>query len=86
MRCVAQGHIDTQLGGAGDQRSNLSITGHPALPPKLLPPLLELCHQLALYDPLSGRVIFYKSERSSWDVKGVLLFYFWCGLCCAFRL
>ena len=25
-KCLAQGHIDTQLGGAGDRTSNLSVT------------------------------------------------------------
>ena len=32
MRCLAQGHLDTQLGGAGNRTSNLAITGQPALP------------------------------------------------------
>jgi hypothetical protein len=33
VRCLAQGHLDTQLGGAGDQTSNLLVTSQPALPP-----------------------------------------------------
>ena len=34
-RCLAQGHLDTpQLGGAGDQTSNLTVTGQPAVPPE----------------------------------------------------
>ena len=33
MRLV-QGHLDTQLGGAGDQTSNLQVTIQPALPPE----------------------------------------------------
>ena len=36
VRCVAQGHLDTMLGGAGDQTSNLPVTSQPALPPELL--------------------------------------------------
>ena len=26
VKCLAQGHINTQLGGAGDRTSNLSVT------------------------------------------------------------
>ena len=35
MRRLAQGHLHTQLGGAGDQTSNLPVSSHPALPPEL---------------------------------------------------
>ena len=28
MRCLAQGHLDTQLGGAGARTSNLPVTTH----------------------------------------------------------
>ena len=35
MKCLAQGHLDTQLGGAGDQASNHPLTSPPALPPEL---------------------------------------------------
>ena len=38
MRRLAQGHHDTQLGGAGDRTSNLAVTSQPALPPELTPP------------------------------------------------
>ena len=32
VRCLAQGHLNTHLGGAGDQTSNLPVTSRPALP------------------------------------------------------
>ena len=39
VRCLAQGHLDYQLGGAGDRTtSNLVVTSQPTLPPELLPP------------------------------------------------
>ena len=38
MGRLAQGRLDTQLGGAGDRTSNLPVTSQPALPPELLPP------------------------------------------------
>ena len=34
--CLAHGHLDTQLEGAGDWTSNLPVTSQPALPPELL--------------------------------------------------
>ena len=34
VRRLAQGHLVTQLGGAGDQTSNLPVTSQPALPPE----------------------------------------------------
>ena len=34
VRCLAQGHVDIQLGGAGDRTSNLPVTSQPALPPE----------------------------------------------------
>ena len=34
VRCLAQGHLDTQLGGAWDRTSDLSVTTQPALPPE----------------------------------------------------
>ena len=37
-RRLAQGHLDTQLGGAGDRTSDLPVTRQPALPPELLSP------------------------------------------------
>ena len=37
VRYLAHGHLDTQLGGAGDQTSNLAVTSQPAVPPELLP-------------------------------------------------
>ena len=40
VRCLAQGHLDTQLGGARDRTSNLAVASQPALPPTLLPPHL----------------------------------------------
>ena len=33
-RCIAQGHLDTQLGGAGDLTNYLPVTSQPALPPE----------------------------------------------------
>jgi hypothetical protein len=33
VRRLAQGHLDTQLGGAGDRASSLQVSGPPALPP-----------------------------------------------------
>ena len=38
MRHLAQGHHNTQLGGAGDLTSHLAVTSHPALPLELMPP------------------------------------------------
>ena len=29
MRCLAHGHLDTQLGGAGDRTSDLAVTSQP---------------------------------------------------------
>ena len=42
VRRFAQGHLDAQLGGAGDRTRNLLFTSRPALPPELLP-TLTLC-------------------------------------------
>ena len=36
VRRLAQGHLDPQLGGAGDLTSNLPVTSQPTLPPELL--------------------------------------------------
>ena len=36
VRCLAQGHLDTQLGGAGYQTNNLVVASQPAIPPELL--------------------------------------------------
>ena len=33
LRCLAQGHLDTQLSGAGDRTGNLPVTSQLALPP-----------------------------------------------------
>ena len=38
MRCLAHGHLDTLLRGAGDRTSNLPVTSQAALPPELLAP------------------------------------------------
>ena len=46
VRRLAQGHLDTQLGGAGDQTSNLLVTSQPALHPELLPPTNLQAHVL----------------------------------------
>ena len=35
---LAQGHLDTQRGGAGERTSNLPVTSQPAPPPEPLPP------------------------------------------------
>ena len=42
MRHLAQGHLDTQLGGTGDRTSNLWVTSQPPLPP--LPPHTDPVH------------------------------------------
>ena len=34
VRRLAQGHLDTQLGGAGNWTSNLQVTSRPAVPPE----------------------------------------------------
>ena len=34
MRCLAQGHCDPQVGGAGDRTSNLQVISETALPPE----------------------------------------------------
>ena len=44
MRHLAQGHLDTQIGGAGDQTSNLPVTSQPALPPELLSPTTTMLY------------------------------------------
>ena len=36
VRCLAQGHLNTHLGGAWDRTSNLLVTREPTLPPELL--------------------------------------------------
>ena len=38
VRCLAQGHLNKQLGGEGDRASYRPVTSQPALPPMLLPP------------------------------------------------
>ena len=40
MRRLAQAHLDTQLGGAGDRTSNLPVTSQPTLPPEATATLL----------------------------------------------
>ena len=35
VRRLAQGHLNTQLGGAGDRTSNLPVTSQPSLTPKV---------------------------------------------------
>ena len=37
-RCLAQSHLDTRLGGAGDRTGNLQVTDSRALPPELRRP------------------------------------------------
>ena len=49
VRCLAQGHLDTQLGGAWDRTSNLPVTSQPALPPELLPPVIFNSTHLPLH-------------------------------------
>ena len=39
VRCPAQGHRHTQIGGAGDRTINLTVTIQPALPPELSRPV-----------------------------------------------
>ena len=34
VRCLAHGHLDTQLGGAGNLTGNLPVTSQLTLPPK----------------------------------------------------
>ena len=38
MRRLAQGHLDTQLEGAGDRTGKRQVTSQPAPPPELLSP------------------------------------------------
>ena len=35
VRCLARGHLNTRLGGAGDRTSILPVTSQPGLPPEL---------------------------------------------------
>ena len=42
MRRLAQGHPDTQLGGAGDRTLTLPVTSQPTLPPVLSRPQNQL--------------------------------------------
>lgn len=39
VQYLAQGHLDTQTGGAGDQTTNLLISGRTAVPPEPRLPL-----------------------------------------------
>ena len=38
VKYLAQGHIDTRTGGAGNRTTDLPISGRPALPPEPQPP------------------------------------------------
>ena len=40
--CLTQGHLDCQLGGAGDRTSNLLVASQPALPPEPHAPLTPM--------------------------------------------
>ena len=40
VMCFAQGHLNVQLGGAGDQTSSLQVARQPSLPPEPQTPLL----------------------------------------------
>ena len=51
-RRLAQGHLNTQLGGAGDRTSDLPVTSQPALPPVQLPSHLS-------YFTLFWNIFFY---------------------------
>ena len=51
MRCLAQGHLDTQLGGARVRTSNLAVPSQPALPPELHAALFY--HQPSYFQCLS---------------------------------
>ena len=67
MRRLAQGHLHTQLGGAGDRTSNLPVTSQPALTPELLP-----AHQL---HPLSPRTLQSPLHTDTRDrgVEGLMM-------------
>jgi hypothetical protein len=41
VRRLAQGHLDTQQGGAGDRTSNLPVRSQPALPLELSQPTFQ---------------------------------------------
>ena len=41
MKRLAQEHLDTKLGEAGDQTSNPPVTSQPTLPPEIIRPLLS---------------------------------------------
>ena len=47
LRCPGQGHLTTQLGGAGDRTRDLPVSSPPTLPAEALPPddLLIQPHQ-----------------------------------------
>ena len=60
IRCLTQGHLDTQLGGA----SNLLVTSQPALPPTLLPP--GFCSDIILHTSImKGRLVLCVFGSSS---------------------
>ena len=42
MRCLAQGHLDAQLGGAGDGTINLLVKSEPALPHEVHAPSISI--------------------------------------------
>ena len=55
VRCLAQGHLDTQIGGARDQTSNLAVTSQTrsTLSPQLLFLLYDFYH-ICRGDPCDG--------------------------------
>ena len=70
VRRLAQGHIDSQLGGAEDLTSNLAATNEPALPPELLLPIHECrwgINQPVNQPPLQGCY----AQSSFWPFNGV---------------
>ena len=54
VRCLAQGQLNTPLGGAGDQTSNFPVISQPALPFELLNMQggLYLCYKSLVEDHL----------------------------------
>ena len=66
VRCLAQGHLDTQLGGAGDRTSDLPLTSLSALPPEphRHTPLHKVLASVGTYGSGSSESFFFFSNCS----------------------
>ena len=58
VQYLAQGHLDMQLGGAGNSTNNLPITRQPAVAPELQPCMAD--HKQELLHPSEERLKQYE--------------------------